>query len=165
MVMGFPSSLHQEIDGFVLSDDPTLINADKVHAWISGESYWAAGRTQEVMAKAIAGSHMIGVYQDAEQVAVSRIVSDGATFAWLCDVFVDANFRGKGIGTWMARSAVAWSGAQGITRIVLATRDAHDVYARAGFAPLEGASRWMQIDNRPQRNKVPSDSASIEKHY
>lgn len=147
----FPSNLNEERNGFVLSDDPGLIDADRVHRWISEESYWANGRSQDVMARALEGSHVIGVYLDGEQVAICRIVSDGATFAWLCDIFVDASVRGNGIGTWLAESAAAWATSMGVTRMVLATRDAHDVYARVGFAPLEGASRWMEIDNRPQR--------------
>jgi len=152
----FPAILHEQRDDLLLSDDPALIDLVRVHSWISEESYWANGRSREVTAHALQGSHAIGVYRDGTQVAVCRIVSDGATFAWLCDVFVDESARGRGIGTWLAQSAVAWTNAQGIKRVVLATRDAHEVYARAGFAPLEGAWRWMEIDNRPQREATLS---------
>jgi GNAT superfamily N-acetyltransferase len=158
--MRFAQTLHKERDGFLPSDDQALIDVNRIHQWISEESYWANGRSKEVMARAIEGSHVIGVYSDGEQVAICRIVSDGATFAWLCDIFVEESVRGIGIGTWMSQSAVAWATSQGIKRIVLATRDAHEIYARAGFAPLEGASRWMEIDNRPQRAAILADLAA-----
>jgi GNAT superfamily N-acetyltransferase len=163
--MSFPSILKEKRGDFLLSDDSALIDVSKVHRWISEESYWANGRSQELMSHAIEGSHMIGVYREGEQVAVSRIVTDGATFAWLCDVFVDASVRGHGIGTWMSQSAVAWATSQGINRIVLATRDAHEVYARAGFAPLEGAQRWMEIDTRPQRAAILATMEGAEDEF
>jgi GNAT superfamily N-acetyltransferase len=161
-MMGFAETLHEERNGFLLSDDPALIDADRVHVWISEESYWANGRSKELMNRALEGSHVIGVYRDGEQVAICRIVSDGATFAWLCDIFVDASVRGKGIGTWISQSAVDWATSQGIKRMVLATRDAHDVYARAGFAQLEGAARWMEIDTRPQRVAILGAMSTVE---
>lgn len=148
--MVFPQFLHEERDGFLLSDDPTLIDVDRVHDWISDQSYWATGRSRELMVRALAGSHPIGVYRGTEQVAVCRIVSDGATFAWLCDVFVDLSARGLGIGTWLAHATATWATAVGIKRVVLVTRDAHEIYVRAGFAPLAGVTQWMEIDNRPQ---------------
>lgn len=93
------------------------------------------------------------VYKGSTQIAVARIVSDCATFAWLCDVFVDENSRGRGIGTWLAESVVKWAEKNGIKRIILATRDAHEVYSRAGFELLKSPERWMAIDRRPQARK------------
>ena len=80
------------------------------------------------------------------------MVTDGATFAWICDVFVDDAWRGRGIGSWLMRECVTeLLERRGILRLLLATRDAHAVYAQAGFEPLEGAWRWMEIDHRPTR--------------
>ena len=160
--MAFRQTLHEEREGYLLSDDPKLIDVDKVHSWISDQSYWANGRSREMMVRALEGSHPIGVYRGTEQVAICRMVTDGATFAWLCDLFVDASVRAIGIGTWLANSCVAWANAMDIKRVLLVTRDAHEVYVRVGFAPLEDGSRWMEIDPRANRASRFSESAVPE---
>lgn len=137
-------------DGLLLSDDESLLDLSKIHHWLSLESYWANGRDFETVEKSFSNSYSIGIYEDSAQVAVARIVSDCATFAWLCDVFVEANSRGRGLGTWLAKATVEWAEKNGIKRIILATGDAHEVYARAGFESLKSPERWMAIDRRPQ---------------
>lgn len=137
-----------------LSEDPADLDMDRVFHWLSVESYWAKGRDRAVVERSFAGSHAVGIYTAGEQVAVARIVSDKATFAWLCDVYVDTAYRGHGLGTRLARWSVEWSERHGIPRIVLATRDAHGVYASAGFAPLARPDFWMEIDRRPQRATI-----------
>ena len=130
---------------------PDRVDLDSVHTWLSDQSYWAAGRERVVVERSIAGSRPYSVFADGKQVAFARVVTDGATFAWICDVFVDAQHRGQGLGTWLVDSIVADVKAAGVQRLVLATRDAHEVYRRSGFAPLEGVARWMEIDERPTR--------------
>ena len=142
--------LNNSRDGLLLSDDESLLDLPRIHHWLSFESYWANGRDFDTVEKAFTFSYPIGVYEGPTQVAVARIVSDCATFAWLCDVFVEEKFRGRGIGTWLAESSVAWAEKNGIKRIILATRDAHEVYSRAGFEPFKSPERWMAIDKRPQ---------------
>ncbi len=153
--------------GFRLSDDPAELDVDLVHRWLSTEAYWALGRPMQVQRKAIAGSRVFGVYRDpsgrpatatrpaeggpAAQVAFARAVTDGATFAWVCDVFVDAGVRGLGIGRWLVGEVVARLEADGVRRVVLATRDAHEVYAAVGFESLGNPSTWLERDRRPQR--------------
>lgn len=137
-------------DGLLLSDDERLLNLPTIHRWLSFESYWANGRDYDTVEKSFLFSYPLGVYEGSTQVAVARIVSDCATFAWLCDVFVDEAFRGRSIGTWLAESSVEWAEKNGIQRIILATGDAHEVYARVGFEPLKSPERWMAIDKRPQ---------------
>lgn len=148
--MATQNLLHQSKDGLLLSDDETLLDLSKIHHWLSVESYWANGREFDVVEKAFAHSYPIGVYEGSTQIAVARIVSDTATFAWLCDVFVDSNFRGRSIGTWLAEASVEWAEKNGVKRIILATRDAHEVYSRVGFEKLKSPERWMAIDKRPQ---------------
>lgn len=138
-----------------LSEDPAELDMDRVFQWLSGESYWAFGRERDVVERSFSGSSSAGIYRAGRQVAVARIVSDGATFAWLCDVFVDADHRGRGLGRRLSRWAIEWIEQRGIPRILLTTRDAHTVYASAGFGPLRNPSRWMEIDDRPQRG--PAD--------
>lgn len=81
--------------------------------------------------------------------AFARVVTDAATFAWICDVFVKEDHRGGGLGTWLVRSIVEDLAVDGVPRVRLATRDAHEVYRRCGFTALHGADRWMEIDLRP----------------
>ena len=143
--------------GFTLSYDSERLDLDRISQWLSVESYWAAGRERDVIERSFAGSEAAGVYQasSGRQVAVARVVTDGATFAWICDVFVDAEFRGLGLGSWLMSELVEHLMAErGILRLLLATRDAHAVYARAGFAPIEGPQRWMEIDHRPTRQAI-----------
>jgi len=136
--------------GFTLSCDRERLDLDRISQWLSVESYWAAGRAREVIERSFAGSEAAGVYETStgRQVAVARVVTDGATFAWICDVFVDAEFRGLGLGGWLMSELVEQLMTErGILRLLLATRDAHAVYARAGFAPIE-------IDHRPTRQAI-----------
>ncbi|MDG4831582.1 GNAT family N-acetyltransferase [Solwaraspora sp. WMMD1047] len=123
---------------------------ERVAHWIGTDAYWARGRTREVVERSFAGSVPVGLYApDGRQVAVARVVSDRATFVWLCDVYVDRDHRGRGLGTRLAAWSVEWAQRHGIKRVVLATLDAHEVYAKAGFAPLGYPERWMEIDTRP----------------
>ena len=133
-----------ERDGYLVSDDPARLDVDRVWRWLAEESYWAAGRPRHVVERAVAGSINLGLYRpDGQQVGYCRWVTDGATFAWLCDVFVDPSERGSGLGTWMVEQAVAHPGAQ-VRRQMLATADAHGLYAKFGFTPLTEPARWME---------------------
>jgi len=138
-------------DGLVLSDDASRIDLDRCHAWLDS-SYWAAGRSREVVEQSFAASRVFGVYEtDGRQVALTRIVTDGATFAWVCDVFVDDAVRGRGIGTWLVGSAVQAVKADGVQRFILGTRDAHGVYEKIGFHPPLVPEVYMELDERPTR--------------
>ena len=141
-------------DGYVLTADPARVDVDAVHRWLSEESYWAAGREHDVVARSIEGSLPYSVWRDGIQVAFARVVTDGVTFAWICDVFVDAGHRGRGLGQWLVDTIVADLSAAGLQRFLLATRDAHEVYRRSGFEPLAGPGRFMEIDRRPTRAAI-----------
>jgi GNAT superfamily N-acetyltransferase len=145
---------NRERDGCVLTTDPARVDVDRVHRWLCEESYWAAGRARDVVARSIEGSRPYAVHAGGEQIAFARVVTDGATFAWICDVFVDAGHRGRGIGRWLVDSIVEDLTADGILRFLLATRDAHEVYRRSGFLPLDGPHRFLEIDRRPTRDAI-----------
>jgi GNAT superfamily N-acetyltransferase len=138
------------VTDYRLSEDPGELDMERVTRWIGADAYWAKGRTREVIEQSFAHAAPAGLYTpDGRQVAVARIVSDRATFVWLCDVYVDRDHRGRGLGTTLAGWAVEWAERHGIKRVVLATLDAHGVYAKAGFAPFRHPERWMEIDTRP----------------
>jgi len=131
-------------DGYWASDDGALIDVGRVHAWISGESYWAEGRSRDVMVRALETSLVIGLYSaDGTQVGVARLVTDYATFAWLCDVFVDTAHRGRGLGMFLVDSAVGHPDVRGL-RQVLVAEPGRSLYARYGFGPLARPERWME---------------------
>jgi len=136
-------------DGYLLSTDPDRLDLARVHQWLSADAYWAMGRDRDTVERAFAGSIPFGVYRpgDGRQVAVARVVTDRATFAWLCDVYVDRAERGRGLGTWLAGAVRDHLADLGVRRIVLATNDAHGVYAKVGFTPVL-PERWMEYDGR-----------------
>ncbi|MFH8801619.1 GNAT family N-acetyltransferase [Streptomyces sp. NPDC017936] len=134
-------------EGYEISADPARIDVERVHRWLSTDAYWALGRAREKQERAIAGSLNFGVYDTAsgDQVAYARVVTDLATFAWLCDVYVDPAVRGKGIGTSLAAAVRDHLRPHGLRRVLLATHDAHDVYGKVGFEALEKPDQWMAL--------------------
>jgi GNAT superfamily N-acetyltransferase len=140
-------TLHGEYE---LDDDRTRIDFERVHSWLTN-TYWSPGIAQEKVERAAKGSSLVlGVYQKSsgenesgQQVGYMRVISDKATFAWICDVFVDEAHRGQKIASAMVSFALAHPEHQGLRRWVLATRDAHPVYAGVGFTPLPEPDRWM----------------------
>ena len=146
--------LDRENNGYVLTTDTARVDLDRVHRWLSEESYWAAGRERERIERSITGSRPYAVLAGSTQVAFARVVTDSSTFAWICDVFVDAPHRGRGLGRWLVDSILEDLSAEGVDRFLLATKDAHEVYRRSGFEPLDGAHRFLEIDRRPTRAAI-----------
>ena len=134
--------------GYWASDDASLTDIDRVHKWLSEESYWAAGRSHETTVHAVGNSLVVGLFTaDGEQAGFSRFVTDYATFAWLCDVFVDSSHRGHGVGSFLVRTAVTHPAVRDI-RQVLATQPGRSLYRRHGYGELATPERWME---RPAR--------------
>lgn len=131
---------------YIISDDPARFDVATAHRWISEQSYWAEGIPFSTFAKAMANSLTFGAYDSADRLAgMGRVVTDRATFGWLCDVFVDETHRGAGLGKGLVGYVKAHPELQGFRRMHLATRDAHGLYAGFGFSPLTAADRWMEI--------------------
>lgn len=136
-------------DGYDIDDDPARLDMDVVHGFLAG-SYWAEGVTRDVVERSVAGSLNLGLYHGESQVGLTRAVTDRATFVWVCDVFVLPGHRGRGLGHWMVRTLLAHPDLTGIRRFMLATADAHQVYADCGFAPLDDPDRYMEIRRLPR---------------
>jgi GNAT superfamily N-acetyltransferase len=136
-------------DGHEIDTSLGRINLAQVQEWLTSDAYWAKGRPPEVIARSLSNSGCYGVYApDGGQVGFARVVTDRATFAWLCDVYIAADSRGLGLGTWLVRVVRDHLFDLGVPRLMLATLDAHDLYTRVGFAPLADPGRWMEIDRR-----------------
>jgi GNAT superfamily N-acetyltransferase len=134
-------------DGYEISTDPSRLDAELIHRWLSKDAYWALGRSREKQDLAIDRSLNFGAYHSASgaQLGYARVVTDQATFAWLCDVYVAPSARGKGLGTALATAVRDHLAPYGLSSILLATANAHAVYARAGFAPLAKPEKWMVL--------------------
>ena len=143
-------------DGYWASDDKTLVDLDLVHDWISQESYWARDRPREVMERSIEHSLVIGLYSaEGAQAGFARFVTDFATFAWLCDVFIDDMHRGHGLGSFLVSAAVSHPGVRDI-RQVLSAVPGRTLYRRHGFDVLVSPERWME--RRPGASQ-PTEAA------
>jgi GNAT superfamily N-acetyltransferase len=130
--------------GYVLSWEPSAQQPKQIHAYLT-RSYWAEGIPLSVVRRSMEGSLCLGVFAKGKQVAFARVITDGATFAYLCDVYVLEGHRGKGLATWMLGEILAHPRLQGLRRFTLATRDAHALYARHGFMPLARPQSFMEI--------------------
>ncbi|WP_199862578.1 GNAT family N-acetyltransferase [Streptomyces sp. Root431] len=132
---------------YEISADPARIDAARVHHWLSTDAYWALGRPREKQDAAIAGSLNFGAYhgETGEMAAYARVITDYATFAWLCDVYVDPQARGTGLGTALVETVRDHLAPHGLRRILLATADAHGVYKKVGFTPLQNPDKWMAL--------------------
>ena len=128
-----------------ISTDPSRLDLATIHGFLAGRSYWAAGRPAEVVRRSIENSLAFGLYRGDEQVGFARVITDYATFAWLADVFVLEAERGRGLGKWLVETVLAHPQLAGLRRWVLATKDAHELYRRFGFAELLRPERWMEM--------------------
>ena len=131
-------------DGLLFSTDPARLDIDLIHDFLSRESYWVPGIRREHVERAIARSICFGVYEQRRQLAFARVISDGAGFAWLADVFVGKDHRKLGIGRQLIAFVMAHPDLKTIRRFMLATRDAHGLYAQFGFTPLAHPERLME---------------------
>ncbi|WP_051871870.1 GNAT family N-acetyltransferase [Streptomyces sclerotialus] len=134
-------------DGYEISTDPARLDRALVHHWLSTDAYWALGRPRERQDRAIDGSLNFGVYEMASgrQAGYARVVTDHATFAWLCDVYIDRAARGRGLGGALATAVRDHLAPCGLRRIMLATEDAHGVYERVGFRRITDPEKWMAL--------------------
>jgi GNAT superfamily N-acetyltransferase len=130
-------------DGYLISTDASMLDLEVVHAYLS-RSYWAAGVPEDVVRRSIENSLCFGVYRGEEQAGFARVVTDRATFAYLADVFVLEEHRGRGIGKWLVEVILSYPDLQGLRRWMLATRDAHDLYRRYAFTELARPGIFME---------------------
>ncbi len=132
---------------YLISTDPGRLNIPLIHDFISNQSYWGQGRKIETVQRALNNSLNFGLYKHDEQIGFARVVTDYCTFAWLADVFVVEGHRGTGLSKWLMEVIISHSQLVNMRRWVLATKDAHGLYAQFGFEPLSQPERWMEWFN------------------
>ena len=131
--------------GFKISTDKDLLDLEMIYNYLSNESYWSKGITAERVHTSIENSLSFGIYKNDKQIGFARVITDKATFAYLCDVFILPGFRKQGLSKWLLQTILAHPELQGLRRWLLATADAHRLYNQFGFMPLTSPERWMGI--------------------
>lgn len=140
-----PSFYECRQGGFTVTDDPALLNLDFIHHALAEETYWAKGIPREVVERAVRHSLCFGLYDATRQVGMARVITDRATYAYLCDVFVAASHRGRGLGAWLVECLLKHPDLQGLRRFSLLTKDAHELYQRFGFHAPEEPDHYLEI--------------------
>lgn len=138
-----PEIIEFRRENLLISTDPARLDLAAITEMLS-QAYWAKERTPDIIARSIQNSLVFGVYQETRQIGLARVVSDYTTFAWLCDVFIDEAYRGRGIGKWLMETILAHPDLKGLRRFLLITRDAHGLYSQYGFTELHNPDRWME---------------------
>lgn len=129
---------------FTITDSRADLDVDLIHGFLR-TSYWATNIPREVVSRSLEHSLCLGLYRDGEQVGFGRAITDCATFAYLSDVFVIAELRGRGLGRWLVNCVFEHPDLQGLRRWMLATKDAHGLYAQSGFGPLQSPEWFMEV--------------------
>jgi len=142
-------------EDYVITDHREDLDLDTIHGFLR-QSYWARGIPRTLVETAVANSLCFGLYRHGRQVGFARAITDRATFAYLGDVFILPEFRGRGLATWLVTCILEHPQLQGLRRIMLATFDAHGLYRGCGFSPLKEPGKFMEI-SRP--NPYLGDSA------
>jgi ubiquinone/menaquinone biosynthesis C-methylase UbiE/GNAT superfamily N-acetyltransferase len=159
------SYFEQSRQGFSISTDPRRIDVAAVHAYLS-RSYWAEAIPLEIVVRSIAASLCFSLFDSDRQIGFARVVTDRATFAYLCDVYVLEEYQGRGLGTWLMDAVCSHPELQGLRRFSLVTRDAHGLYMKFGFGSVAEPHRHMEIvrrgiyetrDNTTQESIMQSD--------
>ena len=129
---------------YEITSDAARLDVDAIHAFLS-KTYWSPGIPRHIVQRAIDNSLCLGVLLEGRQVGFARLVTDKATFAYLADVYVLEEHRGKGLSLRLMEAVKAHPELQGLRRMMLATRDAHGLYAKFGFSPLAAPDRMMEV--------------------
>ena len=141
----FINDAHYIQKGFHISTDKALLNLELVYHYLSIDSYWAKGLPFETFSASVKNSMCFGVYKGKAQAGFARVITDEATFAYICDVFIIPGYRKEGLSKWLIQTVLKCPGLQGLRRWSLATADAHGLYGQFGFRPITRPERWMEI--------------------
>ena len=133
-------------NGFVISTDKRKLNLYVVHGFLT-ESYWSKGIAFDKVKKSIDNSFCFGVYEGKRQVGFARVVTDYTLFGYLADVFIIEEYRGRGLSKWLMECIVNHPDIKDLRVCLLATKDAHGLYEKFGFKPLEEPERYMKKRN------------------
>ncbi len=141
---------------FTIYTTPGKADAVAIHKYLSEESYWAEGIPFETVVRSLQNSLCFSLYEKEKQIGLARVITDKATFAYLCDVYILPEFRRKGLSKWLMECVKSHPDLQNLRRFMLATKDAHSLYTQFGFKPVAAPDRLMEIVNRDlYKNPAP----------
>ncbi|WP_027409809.1 GNAT family N-acetyltransferase [Anoxybacteroides tepidamans] len=129
---------------FTITTDPARIQIDRVCKFLA-QSYWANKRNRSTIIKSIQHSLCFSLFHEQTQIGFARFITDGATFAYLCDVFIDEAYRGNELGKWLVQCVLQHPDVATVRRFLLVTKDAHGLYRQFGFEALQEPERYMEI--------------------
>lgn len=138
------TNIESKKDNLILSTDPKRLDIDAICDFLA-QSYWANTRSRKTIEYSLQHSLVFAVYDDDRQVAMARVVTDFCTFAWVCDVFVHPEYRGRGISKWLMREILAHPDLKGLRHWLLASTTARGLYSQFGFTQLQNPERWMEL--------------------
>jgi GNAT superfamily N-acetyltransferase len=136
-----------ESEGFSISTDKTKLDLEMICTFLSS-AYWASNRSTDTILKSLEHSLCFGLYHHQKQIGMARVITDHATFAYLCDVFVLEDYRGRGLGKFLMQTVLEYPDFTSLRRLILATKDAHGLYQQFGFDELVYPDRWMEKFNQ-----------------
>ena len=134
-------------DNFKITTDKSQLDVAAIYSYLSQHSYWAKNIATQRVQRACDNSLCFGLYDSNGQIGLARVITDYATFAYLCDVYVLPAYKGKGLGKWLMACVMAHTDLQQLRRWLLATKDAHGLYEQFGFGPLSKPDRHMELKN------------------
>lgn len=129
-------------DNFLVSTDPEKLDREAIHAYLT-RSYWAEGRSKELVFKSLENSLNFGLYDGDRQIGLARVVTDYVLYAYLCDVYVLEEYQGQGLGKWMLGCMMSYPNFDTLRLWTLRTRDAHELYRQYGFTEVEKPEAYM----------------------
>ena len=141
-------------NGFCISTNKSRLDIPAIHHFLSTEAYWSLGIPFETVKKAIDHSLNFGLYQNEQQIGFARIISDFSTIAYLGDVYVLPEFRGRGLSKWLMETITSFPELQGLRRWILLTGDAHGLYKQFGWKDISNPERWMELHNKDVYKKA-----------
>ncbi|WP_158856757.1 GNAT family N-acetyltransferase [Lunatibacter salilacus] len=134
-------------DEYLISTDKEKLDIDAIHEFLSTKAYWCLNIPKEKVRTAIENSFCFGVYKHERQIGFARIITDFSTIAYLGDVYILEEHRGKGISKWLIETIMNLSELQGLRRWILLTGDAHELYRKFGWEEIAAPDKWMELHN------------------
>lgn len=133
---------------FCISTDKTKLDIDSTHEFLSTKAYWCLNIPKTKVQTQIQNSMCFGVYENEKQIGFARVITDFAAIAYLGDVYILEEYRGKGLSKWLIETIMSHPDLQGLRRWILLTRDAHELYRKFGWTNISDPTRWMEVHNK-----------------
>lgn len=125
-----------------------MLAIDSIHEFLASEAYWCLNIPKDRVETAIQNSLCFGVYHGRKQIGFARIISDFSTIAYLGDVYMITEYRGKGLSKWLMETIMNHPNLQGLRRWILLTGDAHELYRQFGWTDIADPTKWMELHNK-----------------